>query len=167
MRFFKGEKPPYRGVAYRPDGRTLITATQSGVVTLWDLDAGHELTPLKGKPGPPYRLPRIDTMALSPDGRLLAATGRDLTVWDLETGVEAAGFESANITFRGVTFALTGSRLVAGAGSFNGVFFRGYGLAMWETADGRSLPTLRTAGDAHPLTAGPDGESVFGVSGYK
>src|SRR6266511_942915 len=110
MRFFKGEKPPYRGVAYRPNGRTLITATQSGVVTLWDLEAGRELAPLKGKPGHPYRLPRIDAMALSPDGRLLAATGNSLTVWNLDTGEEAAGFDSVNINaFRGVAFALNGA----------------------------------------------------------
>src|SRR5262245_54563523 len=110
MRFFKGEHPPYRGVAYRPDGRTLITATKSGVVTLWDLEAGRELTQLRNKPG----LADLDSLTLSPNGRLLAGAGFNLTVWDVEIGAIAVGFDSEDaIRFRGVTFAENGTRLIA------------------------------------------------------
>jgi WD40 repeat protein len=162
MRFFKGQKPPYRGVAYRPDGRTLITATQSGVVTLWDLDAGRELTRLKGKPGPPYRMSDIEAMALSPDGRLLAAAGPTLRVWNLDSGALVEGFDAGEVpAFRGVTFALNGLRLVA---SINGGFslaFGRAGLAQWVTADGSDLPVLPADSYARSLTASPDGESVF------
>jgi WD40 repeat protein len=118
MRFFKGEKPPFRGVAYRPDGRTLVTATQSGVVTLWDVESGRELARLKGRPGPPYRMSDIEAMALAPDGRLLAVAGPTLKVWNLDTGELAEGYDPGAIpAFRGVTFALGGSRLVASINS--------------------------------------------------
>lgn len=163
MRFFKGESPPFRGVAYRPDGRALITATQGGRITLWDLDSGRELTRLKGHPGPPYRSIGIDAIAISPDCRLLAAAGDALRVWNLDTGEPLVGFDSPTAhSLRGAVFALGGSRLVAG------IYYRWrhearqQGLMVWDTADGTTLSALPAPGVAHPLTASPDGQSVFG-----
>jgi WD40 repeat protein len=168
MQFFKGESPPFRGVAYRPDGRTLVTATQGGGVTLWDLEAGRELARLKGKPGPPYRIPHINAMVLSPDGRLLATAGPDVTVWDLDTGELATGFDSSGIpTFRGIVFALGGTRLVAGAGNIVGFTFRGFALLEWNTADGGVLPVLHTSNHHGLLTTTPDGESILGEASNK
>jgi WD40 repeat protein len=160
MRFLKGQQPPYRGVAYLPDGRALITATQSGVVTLWNLDGGSELTRLA------YRLVRIDSIALSPDGCLLAAAGDALTVWDVRAGAIAERFESLP-HLRGVAFALNGSRLVASIYHGFATAARECGLAMWDTVDGRALPRFPTDGSARWLTTGPDGQSVFGESGYR
>ncbi len=163
MRFFKGHGPPFRGVAYRPDGRTLITANQSGSVTLWDLDSGHELTRLASKTNPRFPTHRLEAIALSPDGRLLAAAGAALTVWELPTGEYAAGYDSAPLPpLRGAVFALNGSRLIANL--YNGWQFdsRGMGLAVWDTTDGRALPMFPAAGSSGPLTTGPDAQSVFG-----
>jgi WD40 repeat protein len=167
MRLFKGQQPPYRGVVFRPDGRTLLTATQSGVVTLWDLDTGRELTRLKDRRGPPYRMSDIEAMALSPDGRLLAAAGPALRVWNLETGELVEGFDPGETpAFRAVTFALNGSRLVA---SINSMFSPGYrreGLAQWDTTDGSTLPVIPV--DHYygsSLTTSPDSESIFVASG--
>jgi WD40 repeat protein len=160
MRFFKGYKPPFRGVVYRPDSRTLITANQNGLVTLWDLDTTRELTRLAGNPG-------IGTIAISPDGRLLAAVGNSLTVWDLQTGKAAAGFDSATLQFlRGAAFALNGSRLVVSAHSGPSYDFSQCGLAMWDTADGKTLPLLENTNFARSLTTSPDGESVFEMGSY-
>lgn len=162
MRFFKGEQPPYRGVVYRPNGRTLITATQTGLVMFWDLDAGCQLTRLRCKTNPLARTNRLDAIALSPDGRLLAAAGYTLTVWDLETGEVAAGFDSAHVpAFRDVSFVMNGTRLVASIDNMGAPVFREHGLAMWNTADGSALPMLPTNGYTGSLTTSPDGESVI------
>jgi WD40 repeat protein len=77
-----GHDAPVTAAAFAPDGKTLATASGDRTAILWDLtDAGrpHELgdtLPLAGR-----------TLALTPDGRLLATVsadgGKDASLWDL------------------------------------------------------------------------------------
>src|SRR5262245_28190643 len=115
MRIFKGHKAPLRGVAYLPDGRTLVTADRLGAVKLWDLGTGRETAGFEARRNPRFGASEVRSLALSPDGRLLAAAGYALTIWDLTTGREAAGFVTpANCTYQDAMFVLGGTRLVAG-----------------------------------------------------
>jgi WD40 repeat protein len=70
---------PLVGVAVRPDGRRVLTASEDGTVRQWD--------PATGKPiGPALAAGALHATAVySPNGRWLAATGIG-RLWDADTG---------------------------------------------------------------------------------
>jgi WD40 repeat protein len=52
-----------------PDGALVATGSLDGTAKLWDLATGREVLTLFGHEGP------VNTVAFSPDGRFLAASG--------------------------------------------------------------------------------------------
>ena len=65
-------------VAFSPDGRTLASGSDDGVVTLWDVADPAHPRPL-GQP--PTIGGAVDSVAFSPDGHALAGGGLDGAVW--------------------------------------------------------------------------------------
>ena len=57
------------GLAFTPDGRSVVAATRRGPATVWDVGAAKPPAPIRGT-GP------ARAMALSPDGRQVAVGGR-------------------------------------------------------------------------------------------
>jgi WD40 repeat protein len=79
-----------RGIAFRYDGKMLITVTESKLAQLWDL-AGKKpkKASLRGHDD------RVKCASFSPDGRWLATGGMDGLVifWDVATKQERARFD--------------------------------------------------------------------------
>jgi WD40 repeat protein len=103
----------------------------------------------------------VDTIAISPDGKLLAAGGMyggdgELKLWDLTTGKERTNFKGSN-QFPHVAFAPDGKTL-ASCGKFKeGEEFKD--LVMFYDPDGKK-PTIHLQMDAslHALAYSPDGK---------
>jgi WD40 repeat protein len=74
----EGIRDPVAAVAFSPDGRVLAVAIDRAV-QLWDADRGELLARLAGHER------KVNCLAYSPDGALLASGGHDCTVrlWDV------------------------------------------------------------------------------------
>ncbi len=94
-----------RSLAYSRDGRRLATAGPSGPITLRASEAGYALKTIAGS------LSSINCLALSPDGRTLAASHeRGLTTWDTDSGAELGSIKLP--IMHHLFFSSDGDRLV-------------------------------------------------------
>jgi WD40 repeat protein len=90
---FKGESIGVGSVAFRPDGRTLVSAGGTGV-WLWDVPTGEELRHCQGHDG------GVSALAMSPGGDRVASAGWDTTVlvWDVADPVRQWQREPAKLS---------------------------------------------------------------------
>jgi serine/threonine-protein kinase len=94
-----------QAVAFDPDGKALASGSADGTVVVWDLPSGRRRMTLKG-----------DTVTWSPDGRRLAgrtAVGRDVVVWDAQSGAEQRAF-AYGVVVRALVFSPDSQSLAVG-----------------------------------------------------
>lgn len=147
--------PAALALAFSRDGRTLASAGQS--IRLWDADTGEQRRELAAWHG--KRL-SANAVALSPDGRFLAATSGDklIRLWNTHTGEPERALKHPGwlTSVHAVAFSPDG-RLLATGGE--------YKTRLWDVRSGETFRVL----DAFPesvneLTFSPDGGTLAGVS---
>jgi WD40 repeat protein len=160
---------PYRyasgvdGMAFTPDGKTLVTAS-SGIVYLWEVATAKVRMKLID---PDVRIiseiyrslkgfshgDTIYDLAISPDGRTLATASRDATakLWDLESGRLKAilKHESAVGT---VVFSRDSKTLATGS--------RDRTARLWDVSSGKLIATLPHKGSVNSIDFSADGKLV-------
>src|SRR5262249_55858065 len=120
------------GLAFSPDGRTLATAGNEGVVKLWEVPSGKLSQRLFGHAGMVFGL------AFSPDGKWLATAGQDRTarVWDVKTCREVTPRPLLHVdSVYAVAFSPNGTLLVTGTLARE--------TSVWDVARGVAVRTFR------------------------
>lgn len=138
------ERPPNylsRGLAFTPDSRRIACdegGPNSSAAKMWDATTGKELFSWQAPEAPAGRAPyRVYGVALSPDGKHLAAFGSD-SIWLVEVETKKAVQFAASVgmgnIFR-VVFSRNGIRLTA-TGS-------GGQIRVWHLPTGNQLSPLQ------------------------
>ncbi|MEU8139558.1 nSTAND1 domain-containing NTPase [Streptodolium elevatio] len=125
------------------DGRTLAVARRNpGTVRLWDL-ADPEQPQLYGPPLNAF--PFVTTLALSSDGRTLAAGGIGLRLWDVSDPRHPVPRPSPDVLTNAIAFSPDGGMLATGDEKI--------GFKIWDLTSANPQLLLHTP-DAH--TGNPD-----------
>jgi WD40 repeat protein len=149
MWLLSGHRGAVRSVAFSPDGRFILTASDDRTARVWDVKTGREVSVLRG-----HRR-GVQSAAFSPDGKRVVTSGDDATarVWDAGMGqgfIELNGqgeVESALFSTRGNRFVTTNDKQTA---------------RVWNATTGKSLPQIWSA---HAAALSADGKII--VTAYQ
>jgi RNA polymerase sigma factor (sigma-70 family) len=138
--------------AFSPDGKALATAVDRSVL-IWDAATGRELRSAEGHTA------AITSLAVSPDGSIIASTGGDRTLrlWDTATGKEIKRLPDSTAGIEAVAFSPDGKRLAsAGHGT----------VKLWDTTSGTEIFAQTGKQPAVSVIAfGPTGRELAFTSG--
>jgi WD40 repeat protein len=154
-----GPEFPVQAVAFGPGGATLTSAAYyilaPGTVEITDWDAGAA-TPAARHTDP---LTALRCLALAPDGRTLAAAGRDGEVWVWDTdSPHGRRLCAPPSDVCALAFAPDGRTLAGGCWDCT--------IRLWDVATGEERDAFRTrAGPVLVLAFAPDGRALAG-GGY-
>ena len=158
------------GLTQTPDGKTLVSGDDQGVVIVWDLPDGKELHRWQAK----YW---ARSLGVSPDGKTVAASEyiclrhpekekepyRGFRLWDVEAG-EAKADLSKDIkeTMAAVTYSSDGKWLAVGAGGGVGPEAKGT-VTLLDPATGQKIRELTPHHElgVTDLAFHPDGKHLF------
>lgn len=152
LRSLTGHTAWVKAVAFDGAGARLATASIDGKIVVWDVASGRELRSMNGGAG-------VECLAFSPDGRLLASGGSQLSVklWDANTGGAAGELTGHVAKVSALAFSPDGRLLASGAQ--DGL------IKIWETAARRETRTLAGhTGRIKSLAFSPDGRLLASAS---
>lgn len=131
------------------DGKILVTGSEDKTIRIWSLPDGRLLRTLR-LPSAPGDVGKVYAVAVSPDGKLVAAGGWDdadaatldyyVHIFDRATGRLLGRLGPHPQVVNELTFSPDGKRLAVGLGATSGI-------AVWDTADWRQVMTDGDYGD--------------------
>jgi RNA polymerase sigma factor (sigma-70 family) len=134
------------------DGKALIAGDASGLIVVWDAATGKELRRIRAYHG------SINTLAVSPDGKALAAAGgKDIRLWDTETGRLVREWKTSQADVHEFLFSPDGKTLAT----------RGYEpvICLWGPATGEKRHELKGhRGVVGAFAFSPDGKQLASCS---
>jgi WD40 repeat protein len=158
-----GHSVPVHGVLFSPivdwktlgfpsrkgSGEIVATGSNDGTVRIWDMATLREVRSLPLASGS-----SIGAIALSPDGKLVAAAGSHLVkVWEIATGREILAFQDGPSYGRSAAFSGDGTKLAVGDQTF---------ARVWNIADPHNAMTAPDP--AEKIAFGPG--DILAVAGH-
>lgn len=151
-------------VMFSPDGHTLAAGGKDGAVRLWELLENPAWSPLQGPGVERFTIQErrtfrahaqdVRALAFSPDGRLLATTGREGTacVWRVADSVSLLTLTEHGRDVRSVAFSRDGTLLATTGGDST--------ARVWQTSDGQEYALFRAHKNAAHCVFSPDGKTL-------
>jgi WD40 repeat protein len=134
------------------DGKALIAGDASGLIVFWDVATGKELRRFRAHHG------SINTLAVSPDGKALAAaSGKDIRLWDTDTGRLVREWKTSQVDVQEFLFSPDGKTLATRA--YEPV------ICLWGPATGEKRHELKGhRGVVGAFAFSPDGKQLASCS---
>ncbi len=141
-----GHMAVIRGLAFTPDGKFIVSASEDKVIRVWNWRKGVTVRTIRGQSGPGPE-GKIYAMALSPDGRWLAAGGwmdkltaslpccGDIRLYDLASGEIEALLKGHTSVVDGLAFSPDSKMLISGGGESDAI--------IWDVEQGRLIHRLK------------------------
>lgn len=157
-----------QALAISPDGQTLASATEGGEVKLWSATDGHLLTTLKGYDTSfPFPLP-VTSVAISPDGKYLAAASGEarlgasmIKVWNLESRQELVTIRGHSELVWSLAFSPDSKSLFSASSDRT--------VRQWELSSGKRLAIFKGLVpefyEFFTVAVSPDGQSLAAAGG--
>ena len=159
-----GHKALIMDVVFTPDGRYLVSASADKLIRVWDIETGETVRTLRGEIGVGDE-GQIYAMALSPDGRWLAAAGfmgsntkyQDaIRLYDFSTGKLVALLRGHTDVVLSLAFSPDSRYLVSGQGGISNHI-----ALLWDVKSQRGLQVLRGhTDDIYAVAFSPDSKRV-------
>jgi WD40 repeat protein len=145
-------------VAFSPDGTRLFTGAHEGVIQVWDVASGRQFLKLMVEdppPGPSRNTHRVMALAVSADGKTVAAAlvDKKIVVWDLASKRIVAEVPLTNFRPRDLKFLPDGKTL-AWCESDDAKKPANGALYLWD----------RETGTKRVQTVGPKDKRVHGIA---
>lgn len=135
-------------VEISPDGKTILTCGNDGVIHLWDRATRAEIRQLKGHASSVYKA------HFSPDGALIASASHDRTarIWDAASGECLFTFKGHGYPVADALFTPDGSGVISCSYTRSGEPSCVFGeILLWNRSSGEV--TRRLVGGVKPLSA--------------
>jgi WD40 repeat protein len=153
-----GHQAAVHALAYSPDGRTLISAGFDNSIRFWDPATSRELRHFEVVPE------GVTSMALSPDGAIIASAARatgagdknpGIRLWDSATGKEIRRLKGHPKGVFCLAFSPSGKILASGGEAEQDV-------RLWDVARGWQLRRFQAAqkGGIRGMVFSPDGKAL-------
>ncbi|MEN8220105.1 MAG: WD40 repeat domain-containing protein [Pseudomonadota bacterium] len=157
-----GHKALITNVVFTPDGHSLVSAGMEKLIRVWNLETGRTERTLRGQIGEGLE-GKIYAMALSPDGRWLAAAGwiypecadrcGNIRLYDFPTGKLVALLSGHTDVVLSLAFSPDSRYLVSGSSDENAI--------LWDIKRKRRLHTLAGhTDDIYAVAFTPDSKRV-------
>jgi len=137
------------GVAFSPDGKTLLVGGDLGLAWLFDAQTYQLLHTLRG------HRDAVTSVAYSPDSRYAATASWDRTVrlWDLSTGEQTKQFDGHTLVVGAVAFSPDGATVASASWDRT--------VRLWDVQTGEMTKCLLGhAARVHTVAFSPDGTKL-------